>query len=172
MSANIEQHLSGQGAEGVVIADFALAHLPALAEVVRMNDSAIAHLMERDVRGWWDRGRPANEGYFTALAGDRPVGMTGFQPDPWRVADISWLVWLYIDGSWKRRGVATMLFHHAQDVLRARGCRKVYLDVGNADAHASAIAFHERDGFVREGFLKDFWEDGEDFIVFGKRLAP
>ncbi len=146
------------------------AHVPRLVETVRANDPTIPHLLEQDLASWFERGRPPGEEYFTALHGGQPVGMTGFRPDPWGVRDIYWLVWLYIDPAFKRRGIATRLFGHAQARLCKIGCRKVYLDVGNADKHQAAIAFHKRDGFLLEGFLKDYWEDGDDFFIFGKRL--
>jgi GNAT superfamily N-acetyltransferase len=160
-----------QAASQICIVDLEPDHVPHLAEVVRLNDADIVHLMEADVGEWLSAGRPAGEAYFTALAADGiAVGMTGYRPDPWKVPDISWLVWLYIHPDWKRHGIARRLFAHAQDRLRAGNCRKVYLDVGNERQHQAAIAFHERDGFVREGYLRDFWRDGEDFLIFGKRL--
>jgi GNAT superfamily N-acetyltransferase len=145
-------------------------HLGPLHRIVAANDPKIPDLMTADVGAWLEAGRPDGEAYFVALSADRPVGMAGYQPDRWGVADIAWLVWLYVDPVWHRCGIATDLFGHAQQILRQAGYRKVYLDVGNAANHGPAIAFHERDGFRREGTLPDYWEDGEDFLIFGKRL--
>ncbi|HEU0097455.1 MAG TPA: GNAT family N-acetyltransferase [Allosphingosinicella sp.] len=159
------------GAAPIEIVGLDPSHLPKLREIVAANDPDIPHMMVADVSAWLDSGRPGGEAYFTALdPAGRVLGMTGYRPDPWGVADISWLVWLYVDPAEHRRGIARRLFAHAQDHLRERGCRKVYLDVGNADQHGAAIAFHEQDGFVREGTLRDYWEDGEDFLIFSKRL--
>ncbi|HXT68716.1 MAG TPA: GNAT family N-acetyltransferase [Vicinamibacterales bacterium] len=154
----------------VAIVDLEPAHLPQLMEVVRLNDQTLPQMMCADVTRWLEAGRPPQERYFSGIAAGEPIAMTGFRPDPWGVKNISWLVWLYVHPAWKRRGVARSLFTHAQNVLRQQGCRKVYLDVGNEIQHRAAIAFHEADGFVREGYLRDYWAEGEDFLVFGKRL--
>lgn len=101
---------------------------------------------------------------------DAALGTIGWIPDIWGVSDILWLVWLYLRPERRRTGVADALMTSIMEDCRAEGARKVYLDVGNADTHGPAIRFHERHGFRQEGHLVDFWHDGEDMFVFGRRL--
>jgi len=146
------------------------SHIADLYSIVKLNDPTLPDLMLSDVTSWLERGEQKREHYIVALLGEKVVGMTGFKPDAWGAADIAWLVWLYVHPDYKRQGIASQLFHAAQDQLREQGVRKAYLDVGNADRQPDAIAFHERDGFVLEGALKDYWAPGEDFLIFGKNL--
>lgn len=124
----------------------------------------------------------ARVAFLAALAQPRPsmcaaelggavVGVMGFRDDPWGVPDVYWLEWLFVLPEVRRHGVAAALYGELERRLKALGCRKAYLDVGNAELHTAAIAFHESQGFALEGVLKDFWADGEDFLVFGKRLT-
>lgn len=145
------------------------SHLPALCEIVALNDPTLPEMMKIDVMSWLSNPKKG-EGYLTAMTDGRPVGMTGYKPDAWGVPDIGWLVWLYIDPKYKRRGIASRLFEAAQSLMKQAGVRKAYLDVGNADRQRDAIGFHEQDGFVCEGVLKDYWASGEDFLVYGKNL--
>jgi GNAT superfamily N-acetyltransferase len=98
------------------------------------------------------------------------TGVMGYSPDPWGVADVWWTEWLFVLPKARRRGVATALSEEIERQIVARGCRKVYLDIGNAERQAAAIAFHRSQGYEQEGALRDFWAEGEDFLVFGKRL--
>lgn len=141
------------------------------AEIVAANDAGIVHMLERDLGAWLGRPGADDEGYFVAELDGRVVAIQGFQPDPWRVRDVKWLVWAYVDPPWKRRGISAALLAHIEAGLRAAGTRKLYLDVGNEADHREAIAFHLSQGFLQEGYLRDFWQDGEDFLIFGKRLA-
>jgi len=158
-------------APGVKIVALEDTHVDDLAEIVRLNNHSLTDLVRSDLSEWIGRGRPAGHEYFTALDGARPIGMTGFRPDLWGVHDIYWLVWLYIHPDYKRKGIASKLFAHAQSRLREIGCRKAYLDVGNEEHHTAAIAFHKKDGFVLEGHLRDYWREGEDFMIFSKHLS-
>lgn len=99
------------------------------------------------------------------------VGVMGYAPDPWGVQDVWWTEWLFVAPEARGRGVATALSKEIERRLVARGCRKAYLDVGNADRQRDAVAFHLSQGYKQEGALRDYWSDGEDFLVFGKRLT-
>lgn len=98
------------------------------------------------------------------------AGVMGYSPDPWGGADVFWTEWLFVLPQARRRGVATALSEEIERRLIARGCRKAYLDVGNPERQAAAIAFHRSQGYRQEGALRDYWAEGEDFLVFGKRL--
>lgn len=155
----------------ILIRDMAEGDTERMIDIVRMCDPGIPESLRRDLARWHAAGKPDTERYFVAAGDDEVVGLVGFQPDAWGVRDISWLVWGYIDPVRQRQGIGDMLFDHAEQILVKRGIRKIYLDVGNADAHVAAINFHERRGYAREGHLPDFWRDGEDFIIFGKRFG-
>jgi len=155
----------------VRLRDMADADAETMIEIVRRCDPGIPDLLRKDLDRWTAAGKPGNEQYFVATIGGVVTGLVGYQPDVWGVADISWLVWGYVEPAFQRRGIGEMLFAHAEERLAARGCRKIYLDVGNASEHVAAISFHERRGYLREGYLRDYWCDGEDFLIFGKRLG-
>ncbi len=108
--------------------------------------------------------------YFVAETDGAIRGVMGYCGDRWGAPGVMWSVWLFVHPDYHRRGIATLLYQRIEAELRRAGCRKAYLDVGNADTHASAIAFHVRNGYKLEGTLEDYWGDGEDCLLFGKPL--
>jgi ribosomal protein S18 acetylase RimI-like enzyme len=153
----------------VVIRPMEADDLDAALAVIDANDPTLSDIARYEVRDAFFE-RPREQFFYTADAGGQVIGLMGGMRDIWSVDDVWWVNWLYIAPAWHRRGIGHMLYTRIEESLLARGCRKVYLDVGNEAEHGSAIAFHLAHGFAREGYLKDYWEDGEDFLIFGKRL--
>ena len=138
--------------------------------LVELNEPGISGLFKEDLQRWLESGDTVHENYYVAGIADVIVGTLGYQPDPWKVSSIYWLVWGYVDPSWKRRGIASRLLGLIENEIIELGCRKLYLDIGNESEHHEAIATWTNRGFIQEGYLRDYWEDGEDFLVFAKRL--
>lgn len=144
--------------------------LDTLRAIVGLNDPDIVGLMSDDVSRWLASPRTPEAFYAVEWEGC-VVGMGGYVPDVWGVPDVAWLVWFYFDPSHQRKGLGAMLYDKIEAELTRAGIRKIYLDVGNETDHATAIAFHHANGYRREGTLPDFWKDGEDLLIFGKRLT-
>lgn len=144
--------------------------LDELSSIVSLSDAEIAPLMRDDVNRWLTA--PRSPESFQAVECDgRVVGMGGYVPDAWGSTDVAWLVWFYFDPAYQRCGLGRMLYQRIEAELAGAGIRKLYLDVGNEADHTAAIAFHHSNGYRREGTLTDYWKDGEDFLIFGKRLT-
>jgi ribosomal-protein-alanine N-acetyltransferase len=71
--------------------------------------------------------------------------------------------------AWRRKGVARHLLETAERVLAAEGARSTCLHVfaGNR----GAIDFYEREGFLREGLVPDFYGVGLDGIGYAREMA-
>lgn len=145
------------------------ADLEAAVDIVALHDPSLRDAARAEI-GDGLRNTSVGAEFFGVVSDDALVGLLGHVPDPWQVPDIRWLVWGYVHPDHRRSGLGDGLFSHVEERLRSLGCRKAYLDVGNAETHAIAIRFHEKRGYRLEGNLPDYWSDGEAFLVFGRRL--
>jgi ribosomal protein S18 acetylase RimI-like enzyme len=109
--------------------------------------------------------------FLVAEVDGEVVGCLGWTPDPLGAKDIAWLVWGYVRPDLHRQGIGSALFKEAEATMISGGVRKFYLDVGNPDTHQAAIAFHRSRGYRLEGRLVDFWSEGEDMLIFGKKAS-
>jgi RimJ/RimL family protein N-acetyltransferase len=74
------------------------------------------------------------------------------------VADLG----LMVAASHRRRGIGQALLEHAVDWARASAIRKLELHV--FPWNTPAIALYEGFGFVREGFRREHYRRGDEFV--------
>lgn len=98
------------------------------------------------------------------------VGVCGFQPDSYFTPDIYWLSWFYVDESCRGRGVGSALLQRVIESVSAFGARKLFVDTSSDPIYENAVELYERFGFQVEGVLTDYYDEGEDFLMLGKRL--
>ena len=92
---------------------------------------------------------PATEFLLAAAHHDAPpagVAQLRFRHSLWTAAPDCWLEDLYVAEPARRAGVARALVELACDRARERGCRRVELDV--SEANAPALALYETLGFT------------------------
>lgn len=84
---------------------------------------------------------------------------------------IYWAEYSYVRPQYQRKGISTRLWDIIEDELRRLGCRKIYIDIGNKSEHIVAINQYLKRGYKQEGACPDFWDEGEDWLIFAKRLT-
>lgn len=80
----------------------------------------------------------------------------------WLAAEDSWLEDLYVREDARRRGVASALVEAAIERAKARGCRRVELDVSESNPAAWAL-------YEAHGFSADYKPPGRN-VLMGRRL--
>ena len=118
-------------------------------------------------RTWWGKDEPTleqiratiavlvddpNTEFLLAAPGDGTpaagVCQLRFRLSVWTGADDCWLEDLYVDESARGTGLGRALVEAAFERARARGCRRIELDVN--ESNTEAIAFYESLGFTTE----------------------
>jgi GNAT superfamily N-acetyltransferase len=155
----------------IVIRDMREQDIKYALTVIASHHPDHAVMAERDFkRHFEDDDSPVT--YIVAELENRVVGTFGYYEDPDEdTKGIYWLVWLYVDKTQRQRGIGSTLMKHVEDTLKRRGVRKIYLDIGNRLDQPEAYQFYEQRNFVIEAVYKDYFSEGEDKVIFGKRLV-
>ena len=124
---------------------------------------------------------------------DHVVGWVGAIPMDWYPGGVWELHPLVVDAGWRGRGLGRRLVEDLETVLRARGCRTIYLgtddenfetSLGGADLYEDLpsklarvanpgghpIGFYERVGYTIVGVLPDANGPGKPDVFMAKRL--
>jgi ribosomal protein S18 acetylase RimI-like enzyme len=70
----------------------------------------------------------------------------------------------------QRNGVATEMMSYIEQQLKQKDGRILIVETSSDNAQIGARKFYEKIGYTQMAVIKDFWNDGEDKIVFWKKL--
>jgi ribosomal protein S18 acetylase RimI-like enzyme len=107
---------------------------------------------------------------FVRVVEGKIVGVIGYCPDRLETDDICWLGWFYVRKDFRGYGYGRELLDYVIDILENKPVRKLYVDTSSFTSYKEAMALYEKTGFVHEGTLKDYYEKGEDQLIFGRSL--
>ena len=68
------------------------------------------------------------------------------------------------------KGIASEMMNYIETVLKQKGARVLIIETSSDDAQIGARKFYEKLGYTQEAVIRDFWKDGEDKLVFWKKL--
>lgn len=70
----------------------------------------------------------------------------------------------------QRKGIASQMMNYIEQLLKQKDGRILIVETSSNDAQIGARNFYQKIGYTKAAVIKDFWKDGEDKIVFWKRL--
>ena len=70
----------------------------------------------------------------------------------------------------QRTGIASQMMIYIEQLLKQKDGRILIVETSSDDAQIGARNFYKKIGYTRAAVIKDFWKDGEDKIVFWKKL--
>jgi GNAT superfamily N-acetyltransferase len=137
----------------------------AVVRIAGQQDAGVVAQLLGEFRDWWGNQEPPNDAiresvikvmnggdaeFLLAPHNGEPVGVcqTRFRWSVWKSAEDCWLEDLYVREAARRMGLGRALVNAAIELARARGCRRIELDV-NED-NAAALALYQSCGFALE----------------------
>lgn len=70
----------------------------------------------------------------------------------------------------QRKGIASEMMKYIEQLLKHKEGRILIVETSTDDAQIGARKFYKQIGYTQEAVIRDFWKDGEDKIVFWKKL--
>ncbi|MEZ0540335.1 GNAT family N-acetyltransferase [Fibrella arboris] len=99
------------------------------------------------------------------------AGVAYYAPE--RLTEGTWnlyLIAIHPDRQGQGRGAA--LIRYVEQALRERGERLLLVETSGLPKYEYQRAFYRRCGYVEEARIRDFYQAGEDKVVFWKALTP
>jgi GNAT superfamily N-acetyltransferase len=85
---------------------------------------------------------------------------------PMEMTDRTWyLWWIAVRKTTQARGVGGQLLRHVEEEARREGCLLML------PRYEPTRRFYLKHGYETAAVLRDFYSDGDDLVVFGKRLS-
>ena len=124
-------------------------------------DGMIAPYLRRDFR----------EGFWLTCDAGGPVGVAYVGPE--RMTQGTWNLYLLaVHPDRQRAGIGRALVAEVERALAMRGERLLLVETSGVPEFAQARAFYRACGLDEEARIRDFYQEGEDKVVFRRALDP
>ena len=114
---------------------------------------------------------PASDYWFRLAEREGEVaGYICFGPTPMTVCTYD-LYWIVVHAKHRGHGIARELISGMEKELQARGPRaQIRVETSQSEGYGAARKLYENLGYPETGRYKDFYDSGDDLIVFYKSL--
>lgn len=107
--------------------------------------------------------------WFTYIDNDRPVSLGYCVPEKLTFGTYNLLAIGVLENS-QRKGIANEMMNYIERKLKSKDGRILIVETSSDDEQVGARKLYEKNGYTQEAVIRDFWNDGEDKIVFWKKL--
>jgi GNAT superfamily N-acetyltransferase len=99
----------------------------------------------------------------------RVIGFAYYAPAA--MTDNSWsLYWIAVSKEIQARGIGSALLHYAEENTRREHGRVMFIDTSSLPSYELTRRFYLKHGYDQEAVMRDYYADGDDLVVFRKRL--
>ncbi len=145
------------------------ADVPALKSIIDAVGLFPSDLLDDMMADYFNH-QPGSEHYWLTDDHNGPVGVAYYAPE--RLTEGTWnlyLIAIHSDRQGQGRGAA--LLRYVEEDLRARGERLLLVETSGLPDFEYQRAFYRKCGYDEEARIRDFYQAGEDKVVFRKALV-
>jgi ribosomal protein S18 acetylase RimI-like enzyme len=98
------------------------------------------------------------------------LGYTYYAPAA--MTDRTWyLYWIAVTRNTQAKGIGGKLLRHAEGDIQRRGGRVLFIETSSLPHYEPTRRFYLKEGYEVSATLRDYYTDGDDMVVFRKRIA-
>ncbi|MGL5447668.1 MAG: GNAT family N-acetyltransferase [Rhabdaerophilum sp.] len=142
--------------------------IPGLQKVLEATGLFPAEMLPEMIAGFLS-GSVRDEIWLTAEADDLPIGFCYAVPE--KLTDGTWnMLAIAVHTEWQGRRIGAAIVAALEMNLHTKGQRVLIAETSSLDEFGQTRDFYRRNGYREEARISDFWAEGNDKIVFWKRL--
>ena len=156
-----------------MIRPVALADTPALLSLTEATGVFKKHEIQA-LQEVLEEYHASNRGYgHVAVVDERDGRIVGYAYyAPASMTDRSWyLYWIAVTKAIQAKGVGSGLLKHAEEDIRRKNGRVLFIETSSLPHYDPTRRFYLKHGYEVTGQLRDYYADGDDMVIFRKRLA-
>ena len=142
--------------------------LPALKTVIDANKLFPSDMLDEMISNYFSK-EDSNDYWFTYDDG-KPVAIAYCAPEKMTVG--TWNLYLIaVHPDYQRSGRGAYLLNHIEQRLADRGARVLLVETSGSESFEGTREFYRKCGYDKEAQIREFYQAGEDKIVFRKSLT-
>ena len=141
--------------------------IPSLKAVIEANDLFPSDMLDDMISDYFNHN--SNDLWLT-YEDNQPVAIAYCAPE--RMTEGTWnLLLIAVHPDYQAKGYGTSILNYIEQMLAARGERLLLVETSSLDSFELAQAFYLKCGYEKEAQIREFYQAGEDKIVFRKLLT-
>ncbi|MEN9519182.1 MAG: hypothetical protein RLZZ381_1770 [Cyanobacteriota bacterium] len=142
--------------------------LPDLKAVIKANDLFPSDMLDEMISGYFNN-ESESEFWFT-YEDHKPVAIAYCAPE--RMTEGTWNLYLIaVHPDYQGQGLGTSILQYIEQMLAARGERILLVETSSLETFEGTREFYRQCGYDQEARIREFYQAGEDKIVFRKLLT-
>jgi ribosomal protein S18 acetylase RimI-like enzyme len=80
------------------------------------------------------------------------------------------LFWIVTHNDYRGMGIGKVLLERTQEAVRRKGGRLLIAETSSLEKYTPTRAFYEKNGYIQESFIADYYKPGDGKVTYVKRL--
>ena len=141
--------------------------LPALKVAIDANELFPSAMLDEMISNYFNN-KDSKDLWFTYDNG-KPVAIGYCAPE--KMTEGTWNLYLIaVHPDYQRLGYGTSMLRYIEQILIERGERLLLVETSGLDSFENTRRFYRQSGYEQEARIREFYQAGEDKIVFRKSL--
>lgn len=141
----------------------------ALKEVIDTSGLFPSALLTEMIRDYFDS-PSTNDIWLTREADNRPIAIAYCAPE--KLTEGTYNLYLIaVHQNHQGKGIGAQMMSYIETLLKANGERILLVETCGLAQFELTRKFYDKCGYKREALIRDFYREGEDKVVFWKKLT-
>lgn len=110
-----------------------------------------------------------SELWYTYVEDNTPVAVAYCVPEKFTTGTYNLLA-IGVSEIAQRKGIASKMMHYIEFELKKQNARILIIETSSDIARIGARELYNKIGYKKEATIREFWNEGEDKIIFWKKL--
>jgi GNAT superfamily N-acetyltransferase len=143
------------------------ADLPALKRVIASTELFPPDMLDGMLEGHWNG--PPDPMLWLTYGDPHPLAIAYAAPEP--MTDGCWNLYLIaVHADHHGQGIGRALVRYVEDTLAVEGVRVLLVETSGLPALARTRRFYSQCGYEEEARIRDFFDAGDDKVIYRKAL--
>lgn len=107
--------------------------------------------------------------WFTAVADDVPVSVAYCAPETFTEGTFN-LYAIGVRHDMQGKGIGAKMMDYLEKALQQKSYRVLIVETSSTAELEPSRAFYEKQGYTKEAVIRDFWTEGDDKVIYWKKL--
>ena len=143
--------------------------LPDLKKVLNTIDLFPAEMLDDMISGYLNNPE-TKDIWFTELEGGKPISIGYCAPE--QLTDGTYNLYaIGVRNDIQSKGTGSRMMAFIENHLKVLGQRILIVETSGSDDFKPTRKFYEKLGYNKEAVIRDFWQEGEDKVIYWKKLT-